>query len=265
MPVSTGNYMLDAFSPALRAAVLGVAEPVSLPQSLQLATVEELQPHLYFITSGLCSMVISMQDGRTAEVAMCGKDGMAGSLSLLGPQCCAATTVMQIEGKGLRIPRRAAETWFAQSAEFRCHVLAWAQMAWNVSLQTSACGLLHNAEARLARWLLMSADRTESNRLYLTQEFLAEMLGTQRTTVAAVASSLKRKGLIEYVRGHVKILDRPGLVDAACECYEVARRGISLLYHRPIPFPNTNLEGCVGYKAESAALSRVQSRADPSL
>lgn len=222
--------MLDAFSPALRSAIAGVAEPVSLPQSLHLATVEELQPYLYFITKGLCSMVISMQDGRTAEVAMCGKDGLIGSLSLFGPQCCSATAIMQMAGKGLRIPRRAAETWFAQSAEFRCRVLTWAQMAWNVSLQTSACGLLHDAESRLARWLLMSSDRTESNRLYLTQEFLAEMLGTQRTTVATVASNLKRKGLIEYVRGNVTILNRPGLTDAACECYQVARRGIALLY-----------------------------------
>ncbi|MEG9434275.1 Crp/Fnr family transcriptional regulator [Terriglobus sp. ADX1] len=230
MPSSTGNHMLDAFSPALRAAIVDAAEPVSLPQSLSLAAVEEPPPYLYFITSGLCSMVVSMHDGRTAEVAMCGKDGLVGSLSLFGPQCCAAAAFMQIAGEGLRIPRRAAETWFAQSAEFRCRVLTWAQMAWNVSLQTSACGLLHDAESRLARWLLMSADRTESNRLYLTQEFLAEMLGTQRTTVATVAVDLKRKGLIEYVRGNVTILDRPGLTKAACECYEVARKGMALLY-----------------------------------
>lgn len=230
MPSSTGNHMLNAFSPALRATIMNAGEPVSLLQSQRIATVEELQPHLYFITSGLCSMVITMQDGRTAEVAMCGRDGLAGSLSLLGPQCCSAATIMQIAGSAVRVPRREAERWFAQSAEFRCYVLAWAQMAWNVSLQTSACGLLHDAESRLARWLLMCADRTESESLYLTQEFLAEMLGTQRTTVATVASGLKRKGLIEYIRGHVTILDRPGLTDTACECYQVARRGIALLY-----------------------------------
>jgi CRP-like cAMP-binding protein len=230
MPSSIGNHMLNAFSPALRTAIERVAEPVALPQSLRLASVEQLQPYLYFITSGLCSMVITMRDGKTAEVAMCGRDGLAGSLSLLGPQCCASTTVMQIAGQGLRLPRRAAETFFVQSAEFRCRILAWAQMAWNVSLQTSACGLLHHAEARLARWILMSADRAESNELYFTQEFVSEMLGTQRTTVASVASSLKRKGLIEYVRGNVTILDRPGLVDTACECYQVARKGIALLY-----------------------------------
>ncbi len=175
-------------------------------------------------------MVISMQDGRTAEVAMCGKDGLAGSLSLLGPQCCAAATVMQVGGQALRVPRRSGEAWFLQSTEFRCYVLEWAQMAWNVSLQTSACGLLHHAESRLARWLLMSADRAESDQLYLTQEFLAEMLGTQRTTVASVASDLKRKGLIEYVRGNVKIINRSGLENAACECYEVSRKGIATLY-----------------------------------
>ncbi|WP_047490862.1 Crp/Fnr family transcriptional regulator [Terriglobus sp. TAA 43] len=231
MPSSIGNHMLNAFSPALRASIMKAGEHVSLVQSQHIASVEELQPYVYFINSGLCSMVISMQDGRTAEVAMCGRDGMAGSLSLLGPQCCSAATVIQIGGGALRVPRREAERWFAQSTEFRCYVLAWAQMAWNVSLQTSACGLLHDAESRLARWLLMCADRAESNNLYLTQEFLAEMLGTQRTTVATVASCLKRKGLIEYVRGNVTILDRSGLMDTACECYEVARKGMAHLYH----------------------------------
>ena len=123
MPSSTGNHMLDAFSPALRASIMDAAEPVLLPQSTILGSVEDPPSHLHFITNGLCSMVISMQDGRTAEVAMIGKDGLVGSLSLLGPQCCAGTSIMQIAGEGLRVPRRAAETWFAQSTEFRCRVL----------------------------------------------------------------------------------------------------------------------------------------------
>lgn len=229
MQMSTGNHMLDALSPRLRETILASAEEVSLPQHRSLGAAGERPQNLYFLTQGLCSMVVTMHSGGSAEVAMCGKEGVACAHTLLGPQPSSAASFMQISGKGYRLPRRTAETFFADSEEFRMRILAWIQMAMNVSFQTSACGLLHSAEQRLARWLLMSADRTESHDLPLTQEFLSEMLGTQRTTVALVAGDLRRKGLIDYVRGHVTILDRTGLTQAACECYNVSQQAIHQL------------------------------------
>jgi len=229
MHTPTGNHILDSFSSSLRATILNGADQISLPQQRTLCASGEFPLHLYFLTEGLCSMVIAMQGGGSVEVAMCGKEGLVCAQSLLGSQVNPAASFMQVAGKGFRIPRRLAESLFADSEEFRSRVLAWTQMSLYVSLQTSACGLLHTAEQRLARWLLMSSDRTESNDLPLTQEFLAEMLGTQRTTVALVAGELRKKGLIEYVRGHVHILNRSGLTQAACECYNVSHRAIEQL------------------------------------
>lgn len=234
MLTDTGNHMLDGFSSSLRTTILASAEHVSLPQHRVLCATGEHPHHLYFLTEGLCSVVVSMHAGGSAEVSMCGKEGLVWAHSLLGPEANPAASFMQITGRGFRFPRRMAESLFAESEEFRTRVLAWTQMSLYVSLQTSACGLLHSAEQRLARWLLMSSDRTESNQLPLTQEFLAEMLGTQRTTVALVAGELRRKGLIEYVRGHVNILDRKGLTAAACECYKVSHRAIEQLNHESV-------------------------------
>ena len=225
----TGNHILASFSSSLRDTILASAEKVSLPQQRTLCASGERPQYLYFLTMGLCSMVITMQAGGSVEAAMCGKEGLVCAQSLLGSQLNPAASFMQVAGEGFRIPRRFAESLFADSEEFRSRVLAWTQMSLYVSLQTSACGLLHTAEQRLARWLLMSSDRTESKDLPLTQEFLAEMLGTQRTTVALVAGELRKKGLIEYVRGHVTILDRNGLTAAACECYNVTQRAIEQL------------------------------------
>ncbi|MEK6397910.1 MAG: Crp/Fnr family transcriptional regulator [Terriglobus sp.] len=226
MHTSTGNHMLDGFSHSLQSRLLTHAERVTLPQHRILCESGETPRYVYFLTRGLCSVVVTMQSGGSAEVSMCGKEGLVCAHSLLGAQPSPAASFMQITGEGFRIPHRVAEALFAESEEFRTHVMAWIQMSIYVSLQTSACGLLHEAEQRLARWLLMSSDRTESDTLPLTQEFLAEMLGTQRTTVAVVAGELRRKGLIDYVRGNVTILDRKGLSHAACECYNVSQQAI---------------------------------------
>lgn len=234
MLTNTGNHMLDGFSPGIRSTLLASAEHVSLPQHRSLCAPGEHPRHVYFLTKGLCSIVSTMQAGGSAEVAMCGKEGLVCAHSLLGPQVSPAALFMQVSGEGVRVPHRVAESLFADSEEFRMRVLAWVQMSIYVSLQTSACGLMHDAEQRLARWLLMSADRTESHNLPLTQEFLAEMLGTQRTTVALVAGELRRKGFIDYVRGHVTILDRKGLTEAACECYKVSHRAIEQLNHESL-------------------------------
>lgn len=234
MNSDTGNHLLDGLSSSVRSTLLASAERVTLPQHRSLCAPGEHPRYVYFLTQGLCSVVVTMQAGGSAEVAMCGKEGLVCAHSLLGPQVSPAASFMQIAGEGFRIPHRAAEALFANSEEFRTRVLTWIQMSIYVSLQTSACGLMHDAEQRLARWLLMSADRTESNHLPLTQEFLAEMLGTQRTTVALVAGELRRKGVIDYVRGHVNILDRKGLTAAACECYSVSHRAIEQLNHESV-------------------------------
>ena len=230
MEHSTGNYLLDCLPADVRAGLLRSAERVELPRHTPLADSESLPAYGYFLCEGLASMVVSMSGGAAAEVAMCGKDGLVGAFSLMGSQPSSADAFMQVSGEGYRVPRRVLEHLFHTEEAFRKLVLAWIQVTLHTSLQTSACGLLHEAEARLARWLLMTSDRTDSETMDLTQEFLAQMLGTQRTTIALIAGNLRKSGLIDYTRGRLRILSRAGLQAAACECYGVAQNSLLHLY-----------------------------------
>lgn len=222
--------MLDCLPGDVRDTLLRSAERVELARHTPLADSQSLPAHGYFLCEGLASLVVSTSGGGAAEVAMCGKDGLVGAFSLLGNQPSSAETFMQVSGEGYRVPRKTLEHLFQAEEAFRGLVLAWIQVTLHTSLQTSACGLLHEAEARLARWLLMTSDRTDSDTMDLTQEFLAQMLGTQRTTIALIAGNLRKSGLIDYTRGRLRILNRTGLQAAACECYGVARSSLLHLY-----------------------------------
>ena len=150
---------------------------------------------------------------------MIGREGLTGASSLIGLNTSHPECVMQIPGKGLRLPSSFLQTLFSSSAEFREKILDGVQRQLNISTQLTACGVTHDAEGRFARWLLTASDLTGSHTLKLTQEYLSQMLGTRRTTVSLVAQPLMERRLISTVRGTVKILDRPGLIRAACECY----------------------------------------------
>jgi CRP-like cAMP-binding protein len=139
---------------------------------------------------------------------------------------------MQIGGTGLRMEFSAFEKLFNSDEALRRGVMNYAQYHSVLLSQIAGCNRLHDVEARLARWLLMIQDRTATKLLKLTQEFLGQMIGSQRTTVSAVAGALQARGQIEYSRGNVRVLDRTGLENTACECYPVTRQLLEGLYHR---------------------------------
>jgi len=139
---------------------------------------------------------------------------------------------MQLEGSGLRIPISELRKAFAVSPEIRERLLEFLQEQMMILSQVAGCHRLHEAEERLARWLLMVQDCSQSDVLGLTQEFLGMMLGSRRTTVGTAAGALQAKGLIDYQRGRIKIVDRQGLEEAACDCYQVAKELYSGLYSR---------------------------------
>ena len=170
---------------------------------------------------------------------MIGTEGMVGGGALMGPAPTEADAYMQIPGAGLRVPLKALRTLFTENEEFRIRVLQFQQSQINIASQLSACNKLHEAEARLARWLLMTSDRAKTDVLTLTQEFLSQMLGTQRTTVALVAGVLQRSGYIDYRRGTVHIRDREGLSAIACGCYAITRNIVENLYKVPARLPSS--------------------------
>ena len=175
----------------------------------------------YFLTSGMASVIAVMEDGESAEVSVLGNEGVSGGLHLLGPSAVPTTCLMQLDGTGLRIAMADLRHLYNTVEEIRRRVLESVQEQANLVSQIAGCNRLHEAEERLARWLLMASDRVDSAELNFTQEFLAELLGARRTTVTMVAGALQRSGLIEYRRGRVKILDREALKSAACECYQI--------------------------------------------
>lgn len=217
------NLFLSSLSVQTREHLLGRCTEVSLPVRTVLFRSEETAEHAYFMTSGLASVVSSMADGAAVEVGMHGREGVVGMLHMLGSKVSPTDCFMQLDGSGLRIPLDELRAAFRLAEDFREGVLGFVQTEMMILSQIAACHRLHESEERLARWLLMAQDRVQTDVLDLTQEFLAEMLGARRATVTLVAGTLQRSGLIEYHRGRVKISDRAGLEDAACDCYQIVR------------------------------------------
>jgi CRP-like cAMP-binding protein len=218
------NFLLATLTPAYRNALLTRLKPVSLPLRTVLYEPDETPKYAHFMTSGIASIVSSMADGASAEVGIWGSEGLVESFHLLGNAKIPTRCFIQMEATALRIPYKDLQKEFHQSQEMRDAVLQCVQSQGFILGQLAACNRLHEAEERLARWLLMVRDRVDSESYFLTQEFLAAMLGSRRTTVTAAAGELQRKGLIKYSRGRIRIVDAEGLENAACECYKTVRR-----------------------------------------
>jgi CRP-like cAMP-binding protein len=230
MTSPNANLLLSALSTEARELLLPNLIEIALPLRTVLFEPEETPEYAYFMTSGIASIVVPMENGETAEVEVVGREGIAGCLSLIGSAANPTSCFMQLGGSALRIRMADLRKAFRDSAEIRGRILELIHVRILTISQIAACNRLHEAEARLARWLLMVEDRTRLEVLNITQEFLAEMLGAQRTTVTLVAGSLQRSGLIEYQRGRVKIINREELEAAACECYQNAKKLYRSLY-----------------------------------
>lgn len=179
---------------------------------------------VFFIETGVASLVNTMNNRQAAEVGTIGNEGMVGIPIILGDAQAPTSVYVQVPGDGLSIPAARFKAVLAASATLRSVMLRYAHALFNQVAQLAACNHFHDIEQRCCRWLLMTHDRMESEEFLLTQEFLAMMLGVQRTGVTRVATMLQRAGLIEYTRGMVTILDRRGLRKRACECYAVTKK-----------------------------------------
>jgi CRP-like cAMP-binding protein len=192
---------------------------MELPQHHILQEAGEKIEFAYFLNDGMASLVVLTSDGRSVEVAIVGKEGIVGTPLAVGLHQGPHRAIMQIPGNGFRL-KSSVLTEALHSAPEMC--LTWNRYVLVQGLQMAqmaACNRLHEIEQRLARWLLMCQDRVESEALRVTHEFMAQMLGTGRPSVSLAAGILQRSGLIENMRGTVKILNRRGLENAACECY----------------------------------------------
>jgi len=195
--------------------------PVELPLEKRLSEPSQPIEYLYFLNTGLISTDAVTLKGEQVEVGLIGREGFSGLPALFDQPQMSHSVIMQGSGEGLRIRAAAARIEFLKGGTFQRLVHAFAYLQLVQITQSVLCNRMHEVEARLARWLLSSADRMESEHLHLTQEFLSQMLGVQRSTVTVAAGDLQRNGLIGYSRGRIHILDRAGLTAKACECYGI--------------------------------------------
>lgn len=221
-PVS--NSLVDCLPKQLQDVFRAKLEPVSLPSGTFLYRAGEKPKFAHFMTSGLASVVTSMTDGRTSEVGIWGRESLVESMHLLGPVKVPNNCFIQVPGTALRMRFSDVQEEFNGNEAFRNLVLQSLQIQGLTLSQLAACNRLHEAEERLARWLLMVEDRVGDSSYSLTQEFLGDMLGARRTTVTLAAGTLQQNGLITYRRGRIRILDRTNLEAAACECYQAVRK-----------------------------------------
>jgi len=195
--------------------------PVDLPLGRQLSEPNLPIEYVYFLNSGLISTDALTEKGESVEVGVIGREGFAGLPALLDQPQMSHSVLMQGVGDGICIRSAIVRDEFMKGGMLQRMVHAFIYLQLVQVTQSVLCNRMHEVDARLARWLLTSADRMESESLNLTQEFLAQMLGVQRSTVTVAAGELQRAGMIGYSRGKINILDRPALSKVACECYEI--------------------------------------------
>jgi len=218
------NQILLAIPPNELERLLPKLEFVRLQHHQVLHDAGETLKSAYFCDSGMFSVLNLMPDGKSVEVGLVGKEGFSGLPLIAGFRTNHTRTIVQVAATAFRIEADRLKAALRESPVLERQIQRYAQIRAMQVVQLAACNRLHEVEERLARWLLMSQDRLGSNILPLTQDFLAQMLGTRRSSVSVAAGILRRAGLINYSRGAATILDRPGLIEASCECYGQLQR-----------------------------------------
>jgi CRP-like cAMP-binding protein len=181
----------------------------------------------YFCNTGLVSILTVFPDGKCVEVGLVGKEGFVGVPLVAGLRSAPTRALAQIEGTAFRVDSETLMALLRQCPKLERQLQQFSQNLAMQATQIAACNRVHEVDERLARWLLMSADRIGSNSVPLTQEFLAQMLGTRRASVTVAAGILQRAGLIAYTRGDVEIINRKKLEGVACECYGIMQKRIT--------------------------------------
>jgi CRP-like cAMP-binding protein len=196
-------------------------EWVDMPLGLVLYESDSPPSHAYFPCTAIVSLLYVTRNGKSAELAMVGKEGVVGISLFMGGETTPSQAVVHNAGGGYRLQAQAIKAEFEQSAAVMQLLLRYTQALITQTAQTAVCNRHHSIEQQFCRWLLMRLDRMKNLELAMTQELIANLLGVRREGVTEAALRLQRDGLIRYSRGRVRILDRPGLEHRSCECYAV--------------------------------------------
>jgi CRP-like cAMP-binding protein len=203
-----------------RKRLLTGLEPFSLSLGTVLYELDRPIDYVYFIESGMVSLVSITEDGETFEVGIVGSEGIVGAAVFLEVMRSQHRTIVQSEGTALRMQAATFRAECDRVAPLQSLTRRYCGALISQVTQSAICSRFHGPEPRLCRWLLQSRDCVRSDDIYLTQDFLAQMLGVYRPAVTLAARTLQKAGLIQYSRGHIRIIDEQGLEDSACECYK---------------------------------------------
>lgn len=217
------NHLLDALPAPELARLQPHLELVKMSLGLALYESGGQLHHVYFPTTSIVSLLYVMADGASAEIAVVGNEGILGIALFMGGETTPSRAVVQSEGYGYRLKAQLLKDEFNRAGPVMRLLLRYTQALITQMAQTAVCNRHHSVEKQLCRWLLLSLDRLPGNELSMTQELIANMLGVRREGVTEAAGKLQRDGLIEYSRGHIMVLDRPGLETRVCECYQVVK------------------------------------------
>ncbi|WP_296816456.1 Crp/Fnr family transcriptional regulator [Brevundimonas sp.] len=229
------NRLIGALPPDDRQLLLDQCSPFEFRQAHVFYDAGDPIDHVHFIVDGVVSAVAVLADGRMVETVMVGSEGLVGCVAALAPSRAHSRITAQVGGTCLRIEAPRMRMLTSERPAIRDGVARFVGQLQGELEQSVACNALHRAEQRFAKWLLRCHDRVRDQVLHLTQEYLASMLGSQRTTVNEAAQGLQRAGAIAYSRGKITVLDREALERAACECYHVGSsldRGVGVPVER---------------------------------
>jgi CRP-like cAMP-binding protein len=217
------NHLLDALPEADYARIQDRLEYISMPLGQALYESGGHLKHVYFPTTAIVSLLYVLENGASAEIAVVGNEGILGISLFMGGETTPSRAVVQSASYGYRMRASLLKLEFNRAGPMMQLLLRYTQALITQMSQTAVCNRHHSIEQQLCRWLLLSLDRLSADDLNMTQELIANMLGVRREGVTEAAGKLQRAGLIEYSRGHIRVLDRPKLEKRVCECYQVVK------------------------------------------
>ncbi|MEP6933501.1 MAG: Crp/Fnr family transcriptional regulator [Nitrospirota bacterium] len=218
------NLLLAALPAEDYARLLPSFELIPMPLGWAVYESGDNLSHVYFPTTSIVSLLYVMESGASAEIAISGKEGLVGISLFMGGESTPSRAVVQSAGHAYRLKASVLKKEFALGGTLQYLALRYTQALITQMAQTAVCNRHHSVDQQLCRWLLLSLDRMDTNHLAMTQGLIADMLGVRREGVTEAAGDLQKAGLIQYRRGHIKILDRAKLEMRVCECYAVVKK-----------------------------------------
>jgi CRP-like cAMP-binding protein len=227
------NHLLAALTATERERLYPHLQLVPMPLGKVLYESGDVMRHVYFPTDSIISLLYVLEDGASAEISVVGNEGIIGVSLFMGGETTPSRAIVQSAGSAYRLIGQLLKEEFHRNGGMQLLLLRYTQALLTQMAQTAVCNRHHSVDQQLCRWLLLSLDRLVSNKLTMTQELIANMLGVRREGVTDAAGKLQKLGVIQYARGRITVLDRPKLEQLCCECYAVVKRETDRLLPRP--------------------------------